>query len=157
MDKSEAPASDADDEVGKPPGRPFAPGRSGNPNGRPKGARDKATVLAEQLLEGEAEALLRKLIEKALEGDTAALRLCVDRVLPPRRGRLVTFALPKVESATDASAASAAILAACANGELSPNEAAELMGLVAAHVQMLETTKLEAGLATLEAEKPPSW
>jgi Family of unknown function (DUF5681) len=156
MDKSEAPASDADDEVRKPRGLPFAPGRSGNPNGRPKGARNKATVLAEQLLEGEAEALLRKLIKKGLEGDTAALRFCVDRLVPPRRDRLVTFDLPKVESAKDASTAAAAILAACANGELSPNEAAELIGLVAAHVQMLETTKLEAGLATLEAETTPS-
>jgi hypothetical protein len=156
VDKSEALASDADGEVGKSRGRPFAPGRSGNPTGRPKGARNKATVLAAQMLEGEAEALLRKLVDKALEGDTAALRLCVDRLLPPRRGRLVTFELPKVETANDASAASAAILAACANGELSPSEAAELMGLVAAHVQMLETTRLEAGLATLEAEKPSS-
>ncbi len=156
MEQSEAPASEADDEVGKPRGRPFAPGRSGNPNGRPKGARSKATVLAEQLLEGEAEALLRKLIEKALEGDTTALRLCVDRLVPPRRDRLVTFALPKVESAKDAGTAAAAILAACANGELSPREADELVGIVAAYVRMLDTTKLEAELATLEAEKPAS-
>jgi hypothetical protein len=156
MDQPEALASEAEDEVGKPHGRPFAPGHSGNPNGRAKGARNKATVLAEQLLDGEAGALLRKVIDKALEGDTAALRLCLDRVLPPRRDRLVTFALPKIETAKDACAAAAAILAACANGELSPREAVELVGLVGAYVQMLETSQLEAGLAALEAGKAPS-
>ncbi len=156
MDQPEALASEAEDEVGKPRGRPFAPGHSGNPNGRPKGARNKATVLAEQLLDGEAGALLRKVIDKALEGDIAALRLCLDRVLPPRRDRLVTFALPKIETAKDACAAAAAILAACADGELSPREAVELVGLVGAYVQMLETSQLEAGLAALEAKKAPS-
>ena len=57
-------------------GRPFAKGVSGNPAGRPVGSRNKATLLALQLLEGEAEALTRKAVEQALEGDTTALRLC---------------------------------------------------------------------------------
>jgi hypothetical protein len=152
MDQSEAPDADA---VGKLRGRPFAPGRSGDPDGRPRGARNKTTVFAAQLLEGEAEALLRKLVEKALAGDIATLRLCVDRLLPPRRDRLVTFALPRIGTAKDACAASAAILAACANGELSLGEAAELMDLVATHVRMLDTTERETRLAALEAAKTP--
>ena len=106
--------------------------------------------------DGELDALVRKLIEKAKAGDVAALRLCLDRLLPPRRDRLVTFALPKIESAKDACAAAAAIMAACANGELSPREAVELMGLVEAQVRMFETTEFEARLAALEAKEPPS-
>jgi hypothetical protein len=154
----EALASDPGDEAPKLRGRPFEPGHSGNPNGRPKGSRNKATVLAEELLDGEAEALLRKVIEKALAGDSAALRLCLDRVAPLRRGRLVTFELPKIESAKDACAAASAVLAACANGELSTAEAAEFMGLIEAHARMLETTELEARLAAFEAaaKKTPS-
>ena len=66
-------------------GRPFA---TGNP-GRPKGARHRVTVAAEALLDGEAEALTRKAIELALAGDTIALRLCLDRIIPPRRERAV--------------------------------------------------------------------
>ena len=58
-------------------GRPFAPGQSGNPNGRPKGARNKATIAAEALLDGDAEAITRKIVEKALDGDMIALRLCL--------------------------------------------------------------------------------
>jgi hypothetical protein len=69
-------ASDAAENAApKQRGRPFRPGASGNPRGRPNGARNRATVTAEALLDGEAEAISRKLIEKALEGDTTALRL----------------------------------------------------------------------------------
>jgi hypothetical protein len=64
-------------------------GQSGNPSGRPPGARHKATVAAEALLDGEAEGLTRKALEMALDGDTVALRLCLERILPPRRERPV--------------------------------------------------------------------
>jgi len=47
-------------------GVPFKPGRSGNPNGRPAGSRNKATLAIESLLEGEAEALARKVVELAI-------------------------------------------------------------------------------------------
>jgi hypothetical protein len=69
--------------AGRTRGRPF---ENGNP-GRPRGSRNKATVAAESLLEGEAERLTRKAVERALEGDVAALKLCMDRLLPPRRER----------------------------------------------------------------------
>jgi len=60
----------------------FQKGESGNPAGRPRGARNKRTVLAEQLLEGDTEAIVRTMIERAKEGDMAAVRLCVDRICP---------------------------------------------------------------------------
>jgi Family of unknown function (DUF5681) len=74
------------------PGRPFRPGQSGNPSGKRKGARHRATILAEQLLDGEAEGLIRQVIQKAKQGDMIALKLCLDRILPPRRDRAVCFA-----------------------------------------------------------------
>ena len=74
-------------EVLSPPepvrGRPFVKGRSGNPRGRPAGSRNKKTLAAAVLLEGESEALTRKAVELALEGDPTALRLCIERILPP--------------------------------------------------------------------------
>jgi hypothetical protein len=147
MNAPETPPPPAQNGAHKARGRPFERGRSGNASGRPKGHRNKATMAMEELLDGEAEALTRKLVEKALEGDIAALRLCLDRLLPPRRDRPVVFELPQIESAKDALAASSAILAVCAAGKLSPSEAAELMGLVAIHVRMFEVTETEAGLA----------
>ena len=63
----------------------YKPGQSGNPTRRPKGARNKAAVAAEALLEGEAETITRKCIDLALEGDHTALRLCLSRILPVKR------------------------------------------------------------------------
>jgi hypothetical protein len=69
----------------------FHTGQSGNPNGRPKGARNKATLAAEALLDGEAEAITRK----AIELDITAIRLCLERIIPARRDRVAAFTLPK--------------------------------------------------------------
>ncbi len=74
----------------------FKPGQSGNPVGRPAGARNKTTLAMEALLEGEAEAITRKVIDMALTGDTVALRLCLDRLAPARKDRPVLFQLPKI-------------------------------------------------------------
>src|SRR5215470_15837058 len=106
--------SDAATQPTNARGRPFEPGQSGNPSGRPKGSRNKATIAVEALLENEAEALTRKVIELALGGNLAALRLCFERLLPPQRDRHVSFDLPKIESAADSVAASGAVLQSCA-------------------------------------------
>jgi hypothetical protein len=82
------------------------------------------------LLEGEAEALTRKAIERALEGDSTALRLCLDRLAPPRRDKPTPFDMPALKEAADARDAFAAIIAAVADGELTPGEAATLAELV---------------------------
>ena len=145
----------AETTASKQRGRPFPKGRSGNPGGRPPGARNAATVLAEQLLDGEAEALTRKVIEAAKGGDMVALRLCLDRILPPRRERPVCFKLPKLGSASDASKAMAAIAKAVANGELTPDEAGELCRLVESYVKAIEATEIERRLQALEEQQLP--
>jgi hypothetical protein len=105
---SDAPRKNAP----KTRGKPF---QSGNP-GKPKGARHKTTIAAEVLLDGESEALTRKAIELALGGDTIALRLCLERIIPARKGP-VSFVMPSIASADDAARAMAAILAALLRAE----------------------------------------
>jgi uncharacterized protein YjaG (DUF416 family) len=107
-------------------------------------------MAVETLLEREAERIASKVVEKALEGDMVALRLCVERLLPPRRDRPVAFDLPTIQNAADALNASSAILAALAGGTLSPGEATEIMSLVSTHVRMLEMTEIEARLSAVE-------
>ena len=131
-------------------GRPFQKGRSGNPQGRPPGARNAATVIAEQLLDGEAATITRKAIELAKRGDVVALRMCLERIVPPRRDRPVSFTLPAMNSADDAGRAISAITAAVANGELTPNEAAELSRVVDGYVKALEATEIERRIHVLE-------
>ena len=126
--------------------------KPGNP-GKPRGARHKVTRAVEELLEGEAEELTRKAIEKALEGDMAALRLCMDRIAPPRKDALVSLALPPVRSAADAVGASAALLQAVTAGDVTPDEAARVMALLTAHKAIVETGDLESRIAALEKVK----
>ena len=145
----------AENTAKKQRGRPYKAGRSGNPEGRPRGSRNKATMAVEALLDGEAKAIARKAVEKALEGDMAALRLCLERVLPPRRDRPVVFDLPKIEGVSDALNASSAVLTACAAGTLSPGEAVEVMGLISGHVRVLEMTEIEARLTAVEKARQP--
>ena len=121
----------------------------GNP-GRPQGARHKATVAALALLDGEAEALTRQAVTMALEGDGAALRLCLERIAPPRRDAPVTFDLPRMETARDAAKAAGAVLEAVALGDLTPTEGAHVMALVETYRRTLETSELEARVAALE-------
>jgi hypothetical protein len=129
--------------------RAFRPGNSGDQRG-PREARNKTSVALEALLDTEATAITCKVIEKALEGDMAALRLCLDRLLPVRRKEPVAFELPKIETAADAIKASSALLAACAEGTLSPSEATEIMALIGIHTRALELGVIETRVTELE-------
>jgi hypothetical protein len=132
----------------------FAPGASGNPGGRPKGSRNKATLALEALLDGQAEALTQKAVELALSGDITALRLCLDRILPARRDRPVSFEMVPINTAGDAKVASAALLKAVAAGILTPSEASEIGKLVEGYVKSIEITEVLTRLDNLEGAKP---
>ena len=133
------------------PGRPFPKGTSGNPAGKRPGTRCRATLAAEQLLDGEAEALTRRAIGAAIGGDNGALRICMDRILPPRRDRPVNFTFPPIANAVEAATAMGAVLAAVAAGEVTPLEANELAKLVDVFASTLETAALAERLERLEA------
>lgn len=130
----------------------FTKGHSGNPDGRPKGARNKATLLIEQLLDDGAKAIAEKAIELAKAGDSSALRLCMDRIAPPRRDRHIAFSLPKLEKPEDAVSAAASIVGAVANAELTPSEAADMMKLVEGYTRILEAENHEQRLRALEGQ-----
>jgi hypothetical protein len=128
-------------------GKPF---QQGNP-GRPKGSRNRTTLALEALLDGEAEAITRKAVEIALEGDVTAMRLVMDRILPPRRERPIMFTMPKMETAADAVKASAALVDAVANGDITPGEAGELSKLVDGFTKAVELHEIQQRLDKLEA------
>lgn len=131
----------------------FAPGVSGKPAGKPAGTRNTTTRAVEALLAGEHEALSRKAVELALAGDTTALRLCLDRIAPPRKDAVVSFDLPPIKTAADALSASSALLAAVASSEITPDEAGRIMALLTAHKALVETGDLEARIAALEENR----
>jgi len=131
----------------------FKSGQSGNPSGRPKGSLNKATLATQALLDGEAEALTRKVVELAKEGNPVALRLCLERLLPPRKDRPINFTLPKIEEAADLPKALLAILEAVAQGEITPGEGHTLTAMLNTYRKGLETTDHEARITALEEER----
>jgi Family of unknown function (DUF5681) len=132
-------------------GRPFPKGRSGNPAGRRLGSRNRATVAAQALLMGEAEALTRKAVGAALAGDPTAMRLCLERILP--RERAVEFALPPIKTAADIAEAMGAVTAALAGGLITPSEAQAIARVFTTFVRTIETSDFDQRLQTLEVRQ----
>lgn len=128
----------------------FAPG---NKLGRNKtGSRHKVTRAIEAMMDGQAEALTQTAINKALEGDSVALRLCLDRIAPPRKDASISFPLPSIRSAADTVAASSSLLQAVSAGGVTPDEASRVMALLTAHRSLVEAGDLEARISALEAK-----
>ena len=122
---------------------------SGN-SGRPKGARNKKTLAIESLLEGQAEELTQTAISKALDGDSMALRLCIERIAPAPKDNPVAFHLPQMNNALDASQAASSVLTAVSEGNITPIEATRVMGLIDSYRRTLELTEIEERLQALE-------
>ena len=131
-------------------GRNTAGQFSAGNSGRPRGSRNKATLAIESLLEGQAEALAQAAITKALQGDSVALRLCMDRIAPPPKDAAVIFSMPTMSNTLDAAEAAGNVLRAVSEGELTPLEATRVMGLIDSYRRTLELTEIEQRLQALE-------
>lgn len=151
MTKTSSKPAESRLESDRRPDGKFAPGNRANPKGRIPGSRNKATLAAQALLDGEVENLTRKAVELALEGDTTALRLCLERILPARKeAALIPLDLPQVEGAADLPQLTAAILDSVAAGRITPGEGQALAALANAHAKTLEIAELEQRITALE-------
>jgi hypothetical protein len=121
--------------------------------GKTKGARHKATMAVETLLDGQVGQLTQKAVDAALGGDMTAMRLCLERICPPRKDRPVLVDLPEMKGAEGASRVMAGILEAVADGDITPDEARGLSAIVEVYRKTLETTELEMRLHALEQAK----
>lgn len=128
----------------------YQPGQSGNPSGRPKGARNKRTLALEALLEGEAEAITRKCVDLAMEGDTTALRLCMERIYPVRKGASVEVDIPDIEKPEDIPKAMETIIQSVSSGDISPEEGETIMKLFDVERRAFETDELAQKIKALE-------
>jgi hypothetical protein len=140
--------------AGKQRGKPFKGGQSGNPAGRPKGARTRATAFGEAILQKDADDIVRAVVDAAKAGDPTAMRLCIERLIPARKGRPIVFALPKVAKPEDIVAALGTLTAKVASGELTPDEAASVAAIIELKRRAIETVELDARLRALEEKTP---
>jgi len=128
----------------------FKPGKSGNPKGRPKGARDKRTELR-SLLEPHSKELVEKVVELAIGGDTTALRLCLERLIPPFRSQEQSITLDNMNGGLTAQGRQ--IILAMGNGELSPSDASSMLQALASQARLSEVDELERRISKLEVQK----
>ncbi len=108
----------------------FQSGQSGNPAGRPLGSRNKKTLAIEEAFEEHAVEILQHLIDGAKNGDKTAQRLCMERMLAPKRQRAIAIDLPAIDGPEDARTAFATVVAELSAGNLTIGEASGLIALV---------------------------
>jgi hypothetical protein len=130
----------------------FTPGNRVNPKGRPQGSRNSATILAEKLMQDGIDNIVKTVMDAAASGDMTAARLVLERIVPVRKGRPVNLTLGPIETADGVSKAVSATVQAMADGELTPDEAATVTGVLEAKRKVIETGELEARLARIEAQ-----
>ena len=133
-------------------GKPFKKGESGNPAGKKPGTRHRATIIAEQLIDAEAEELVRVCLDKAKAGDSTCMKLVMDRLVSVRKDRPIQIDLPEIKTTADIVSATGLIADAVAHGGLTPLEAQLLAGVVEAHRKSLEVLGHEERLLKLEQQ-----
>lgn len=128
----------------------FKKGQSGNPAGRPPGSINKVTIASHKLLDGEAEAITRKAIKMAKNGDPMALRLCLERIYPKPKESRIKALLPKIATAADIPMAIVSIFKMIGGGDITVEQGKALANIVATQCSVLETTELEKRIASIE-------
>jgi hypothetical protein len=127
-------------------GKPFASGNSG----RKTGSKNRATLVAAAVLEGEVEELVRKAVELAKAGDVVMLKFLLGRILP--RERLVKLDLPSMDFADDAVEALGCIMRAVSEGTISPSEGAAVVPLIDSYARAIDLADVVKRLDLLEAQ-----
>lgn len=93
---------------------------------------------------------MRAVLTAAQNGDIAAAALVLRRCWPESRGRPVRLELPAISTATDVVSASAAVVAAVAEGRISPEEGQAVSAVIETQRRAMETAELAARIEALE-------
>lgn len=128
----------------------FQKGQSGNPKGKTKGTKNKATRIVESLMQNELDSICQKLLELAVDGNIQAIKLVLDRILPPKASRSVEIAIPKIENAKDALQAISMVIHAVGEGELTPSEGEAITKIIQSFTQSLQSYEFDQRLSILK-------
>lgn len=131
----------------------YVKGQSGNPAGKPKGARDRRTELR-ALLQPHAEALINKAVSMALEGDPTALRLCLDRVVSPVKARDEVVEVDGLEGSLAEQGRK--VIESLSSGAITPDQANALMQVLQTQARIVEVDELEKRVQVLEGQSATS-
>jgi len=129
-------------------GRPFPPGESGNRAGRPKGSRNRSTLILQELIAGDLEAIVGKAKQVALDGNPAMLQTFLKPLL--RREPPINFELPDLHSPADAVKVMRNLLQNVSQGEITLAEAERVSRVVEVYLNALEVDDFERRLGLVE-------
>ena len=131
----------------------FKPGTSGNPCGRPLGSRPKILTYLDALGDAAAPNLAHRLIHDALfHGSASAMAILAPRLWPERKGRPLIIDLPEIRDIGDLQKANAAVTAAMARGELTPEEAMTVAGVLNGQHTAQEIADLKTAINKLKEQ-----
>jgi hypothetical protein len=132
----------------------FKKGESGNPKGKPKGAKHRASLLAEKLFENDIEMICNQVISQARDGNLHAAKIILDRLLPPRKDRFINIKLPFINGSSDALEALRLICFAVGNGEITPLEGEALSKIIEIQTKSMELYDFEKRLQSINESMP---
>jgi hypothetical protein len=130
-------------------GRPFEKGNKCG-RGRPRGSRNKKTLLAQELLDSHGPALIRSALLKALKGDAPLMRALLSHVLPRRTSVPVKIGPLPMATAEELSQTSQHVLNKVAAGQIAPSEGRDISALLEAHRKIIETEEFDKRLRAVE-------
>ena len=136
-------------------GRPFQPGNNYG-RGRPRGSRNRVARVCQDTLDSYAENLMKKCVLQALQGNTTAMRLCMERLMPARRQRTLQFKLPPIKTITDVAVASESVVSGVARGQLTPAEGQSFSAMLENRRRVIEIQDEEPRVRALENANKPS-
>lgn len=129
-------------------GRPFSPGNQMG-RGRPRGSKNRRTLFM-KAIEEHGESIIKTCTIQALKGDPTALRLCMERLIPPSRSSGPRFQFPTVNSADDLGTAFQALLKQTAQGRIKPRDAEAMAGVLETRRRLAETEEMNSRLKAVE-------
>jgi len=131
----------------------FHKGQSGNPAGKPRGAKNRSSLVAERLFADEIQEICGSVIAQAKAGNMQAAKIILDRVLPPIKDKPIQIDLPNMTSSSDLLKAMECITFALGSGQISPLEGESIVRIVDVHIKALELNEIEKRLSCLEKQK----
>ena len=114
-----------------------------------KAARARFDTLAAESIEAVFQAVLTAATQ---DGDMAAAKLLIDRVIPSRRGAPVSFHIRPLKTPEDCALAYADLLDDVGAGRLTPEEAQTISAIVAKRAELFPSIELAAEIEALKAQ-----
>jgi hypothetical protein len=134
-------------------GRPFQTGNKYG-RGRPRGSRNKVALVCQDTLDSHAETLTKRCLYMVFQGNPTAMRLCMERLMPARRQRMLQFKMPPVKTIADVAMALESVVSGVGQGQFTASEGQAIAGMLEGRRRMIETVELDLRVRALEDRHP---